>query len=166
MIKESIKIYFEADHDRLDELFRNFQKLKRVDYPKAKGFFKEFKFGLQRHIVWEEEILFPLFEQKTGLIDNGPTQVMRIEHRQIGEYLEAIHKKVQKQDPDSDEEEQMLLSLLSVHNQKEENILYPAIDTVITDTERTAAFTAMNTLPEERYKTCCGDHSKLVSLQF
>ena len=27
---------------------------------------KEFKIGLQRHIVWEESVLFPRFEHKTG----------------------------------------------------------------------------------------------------
>ncbi len=163
-MEEGIKTYFEKDHDRLDELFRNFQKLKRVDYPKAKEFFKEFKFGLQRHIVWEEEILFPLFEQKTGMT-TGPTQVMRIEHRQIGEHLEAIHKKVQRQDPDSGEEEQMLLSVLSLHNQKEEHILYPAIDKALSDAERATAFTAMKHIPEERYQGCCGGHSKRMDLE-
>jgi iron-sulfur cluster repair protein YtfE (RIC family) len=150
----NIKTYFENDHDRLDELFKNFQKLKRADYPKAKEFFKEFKFCLQRHIIWEEDILFPLFEQKTG-ITRGPTQVMRIEHSQIGEYLEAIHKKVQKQDPNSDEEEQNLLSVLFAHNQKEEHILYPTIDDLMNDAERATVFTTMSVIPEERYKVCC-----------
>jgi regulator of cell morphogenesis and NO signaling len=158
-MEENIKTYFEKDHDRLDELFRNFQKLKRVDYSKAKEFFKEFKFGLQRHIVWEEEILFPMFEQKTGMAYNGPTRVMRIEHRQIGEYLESIHKKVQQQDLNSDEEEHRLLSLLSLHNQKEEYILYPAIDKSLSDAERAAVFATMKNIPEERYKVCCGNLS-------
>jgi iron-sulfur cluster repair protein YtfE (RIC family) len=158
-MEESIKTYFEKDHDRLDELFRNFQKLKRVDYSKAKEFFKEFKFGLQRHIVWEEEILFPIFEQKTGMAYSGPTRVMRVEHEQIGKQLEAIHEKVQKRDPDSDEEEHRLLSLLSLHNQKEEYILYPAIDKSLSDAERAAVFAAMKNIPEERYKVCCGNLS-------
>jgi regulator of cell morphogenesis and NO signaling len=152
---ETISKFYEADHDRLDEAFKSFQTLKRSDYARAKEFFREFKFGLQRHIIWEEEILFPLFEEKTGMFQGGPTEVMRIEHRQIGEHLEAIHKKVKAADPNSDEEEKMLLAVLSVHNGKEENILYPAIDRAATDADRIAVFEKMESLPEERYAQCC-----------
>src|SRR6516165_10005127 len=104
----SVQTAFAADHDRLDGLLVNFQTWKRSNFEQAKEFFKEFKFGLQRHIVWEETILFPLFEQKTGMVGYGPTEVMRAEHRQIGEHLEAVHWKVQRQDPDSDPEEKAL----------------------------------------------------------
>lgn len=154
---KTITEYYEEDHDRLDDLFKKFQELKRKDYPKAKEFFREFKFGLQRHIVWEEDILFPLFETKTGMT-SGPTHVMRMEHRQIGACLEEVHKKVQKQDPNSDDEEKRLLSILGDHNLKEENVLYPAIDGAITNEERTTTFEAMKNIPEERYQTCCGGH--------
>jgi hemerythrin-like domain-containing protein len=154
MNEEGIKSYFEADHDRLDNLFKKFQELKRTDFPKAKECFKEFKLGLQRHIVWEEEILFPLFEKKTGMT-SGPTQVMRIEHRQIRDFLEAIHKKVQAQNPGSDPEESGLLAVLSAHNQKEKAILYPAIERLMSDEDRAYVFAAMKKIPEERYQICC-----------
>jgi regulator of cell morphogenesis and NO signaling len=152
----SVQTSFAADHDRLDELFVQFQKTKRLDYAKAKEFFKQFKFGLQRHIVWEESILFPIFEKKTGMFRTGPTEVMRQEHRRIGEFLEAIHKKVQQQDPNSDVEERALLDALSAHNQKEETVLYPTLDRLTNDDERTEAFMAMEKVPEEAYKMCCG----------
>jgi regulator of cell morphogenesis and NO signaling len=150
-----ISEFFEADHDRLDELFKNFQTSKRTDYPKAKEHFVNFKFGLQRHIVWEEDVLFPLFESKTGMFSGGPTAVMRAEHRQIAEHLEAIHLKVQNADPDSDMDESRLLGVLSIHNQKEEEILYPAIDRMVTDADKTATFEAIQNIPEERYLVCC-----------
>jgi iron-sulfur cluster repair protein YtfE (RIC family) len=154
----SVQTSFATDHDRLDELFVQFQNTKRSDYAKAKEFFKQFKFGLQRHIVWEESILFPLFEKKTGMFETGPTQVMRYEHRRIGALLEAIHKKVQQQDPNSDSEERALLEALSAHNQKEETVLYPTLDRLTKDVERAEAFTAMEKVPEEAYKVCCGKH--------
>jgi hypothetical protein len=81
---------------------------------------------------------------------------MRAEHREIGRRLEALHDKVRRQDTDSDPEEQSLLQALSVHNQKEENVLYPAIDQLSSAEERAAAFKAMEELPEEAYQTCCG----------
>lgn len=73
MSEPTIANYFQEDHARLDALFKAFQELKRSDYAKAKESFKEFKFGLQRHIVWEEDLLFPLWEQHTGMSDDGPT---------------------------------------------------------------------------------------------
>ena len=154
--QQTISTYYEADHDRLDELFTNFQRLKRIDFAQAKPYFREFKFGLQRHIIWEEEILFPIFEQKTGMNNGGPTFVMRQEHRLIGKHLEAIHDKVRVLDPNSDGDEEALLNVLFAHNQKEEQILYPMIDRTVTDEERSTMFETMHSLPEERYAVCCG----------
>ena len=159
--EQTISTYYEADHDRLDELFKSFQRLKRVDYAQAKPYFREFKFGLQRHIIWEEEILFPLFEQKTGITNGGPTFVMRQEHQLIGKHLEAIHDKVRVMDPDSDEDEQALLNVLFAHNQKEEQILYPMIDQAVRGDERVKVFETMHSLPEERYAVCCQQHEPI-----
>ncbi len=156
MQQPSISAVFEEDHDRLDALFGTFQAEKRRDFTKAKAAFKEFKVGLQRHIVWEEEILFPLWEQKTGMVEGGPTAVMRMEHQQIHECLEAVHKKVQDLNPNSDGEERDLLRLLEAHNLKEERVLYPGIDQVLDQTERNKVFADMKDIPEERYQSCCG----------
>ena len=155
---KTITAFYEQDHDRLDELFKTFQKLKRTDFAKAKEAFKEFKVGLQRHIVWEEDILFPLWEKETGITEGGATSVMRTEHRQIGQHLEAIHQKVEDQNPESDQEEQALLNLLGSHNMKEERVLYPGIDRVTSAGEREAVFQNMKNIPEERYNLCCGQH--------
>lgn len=154
----TVSAYYEQDHDRLDELFKTFQQLKRSDFPRAREAFKAFKVGLQRHIVWEEDLLFPLWEEKIGMSEGGPTFVMRNEHRRIGQLLEAIHDKVVEQNPGSDEEEQLLLSLLGSHNMKEERVLYPSIDQVTTAEERDAVFENMKHIPEDRYKSCCGSH--------
>ncbi|THI91150.1 MAG: hemerythrin domain-containing protein [Nitrospira sp. CG24A] len=156
--QKTITAFYEQDHDRLDELFKTFQQLKRSDFAKAKDAFTEFKVGLQRHIVWEEDILFPLWEKETGRSEEGPTVVMRAEHRQIGQHLEAIHQKVIDQNPDSDQEEQALLALLGSHNIKEERVLYPGIDRVTSAEVRETVFHDMKNIPEERYKLCCGQH--------
>jgi regulator of cell morphogenesis and NO signaling len=158
--QHTISTYFEQDHDRLDALFQSFQTLKRHDVTKATEAFKEFKFGLQRHIVWEEDLLFPLWEEKTGMSEGGPTFVMRNEHRQIGEQLEAIHQKVIEQNQESDHEEQALLKLLGSHNLKEERVLYPSIDQVTTPEECRDIFQKMKEIPEDRYRVCCGVHQR------
>ena len=144
--KAVISAYFEADHARLDTLFRSYQSLKRSDFPRAKNCFRDFLRGLQRHIVWEEEVLFPFFEQRSGMPpDAGPT---------------AVHDKVRMKNPDSDAEEAALIQVLSSHNFKEENILYPAIDQASSDADAADLFHAMESIPPERYATgCCGSHS-------
>jgi hemerythrin superfamily protein len=156
--QKTITTFYQEDHDRLDELFKTFQTLKRSDFVKAKEAFKEFKVGLQRHIVWEEELLFPMWEEKTGMIEDGPTPVMRFEHSQIKQLLDAIHQKVERQNPDTDQDEQALVNLLSSHNRKEERALYPAIDNVTNADEREKVFSDMNSIPVERYNACCNEH--------
>ncbi|MDH4155481.1 MAG: hemerythrin domain-containing protein [Nitrospira sp.] len=158
MSEQTITALYEKDHDRLDELFKTFQASKRSDFAKAKEAFKEFKVGLQRHIIWEEELLFPMWEEKTGMIEDGPTPMMRFEHEQIKKLLDAIHRKVESQDLNSDQEEQSLLDLLGSHNRKEEKALYPAIDNVTNAEERATIFSTMNSIPEDRYNACCTDH--------
>lgn len=152
----TITEFFERDHDQLDELFMTFQRLKRSDFARAKDAFQAFKSGLQRHIVWEEDLLFPLWEEKTGMSDGGPTFVMRAEHREIRSRLEAIHEKVASGNPDSDLEEQALAALLGVHNMKEERVLYPSCDQVMAGEERAEVYRKMERIPQDRYDVCCG----------
>ncbi len=154
--QKTITAFYEQDHDRLDKLFKTFQRLKRSDFSKAKEAFMEFKYGLQRHIVWEEDVLFPLWEKETGITEGGATSVMRAEHRQIGPHLEAIHRKVADQSLDSDQEEQALLNLLGSHNMKEERVLYPGINRVTSAKVRETVFQNMKNISEERYNLCFG----------
>ncbi len=144
MEERNITSFYENDHDELDHYFQEYKRLKGDDYLQAKKFFQKFEFGLQRHIAWEEEILFPLFEEKTGMKDQGPTAVMREEHKEIKEYLQKINIKVAAEDVSTGDEEQLLENLLGSHNQKEENILYPGIDQIISGSERENVFERMN----------------------
>jgi len=142
MNNSSISHHYGEDHDRLDELFQRFQTLKSSDRASAVRAFQEFHAGLERHIVWEEEILFPAFETKTGMT-SGPTQVMRWEHEQIRGFLAAIAGKLAAGADDTSDDEAGLLAVLGPHNHKEENILYPMIDQVTDGAERTQIFAEM-----------------------
>lgn len=134
------------DHDRLDDLMERFQEWKAKDSAKAKDFRSQFTLGLQRHLRWEETILFPLFEQKTG--QTGLTNTLRGEHEEIREWLAALGKKVEEHDPACDHEEKMLVEELGGHNAREEYALYPELDRLLTEDERKATFEAMATMPE------------------
>lgn len=152
----SIKSFFSADHDRLDKLFKEWQTKKYEDFASAKNAFREFLIGLRRHIEWEEKVLFPAFERKTGMTEQGPTAVMRYEHKEIKRILESIHDYVRNSNPNTGDLEEELLSVLSGHNEKEEEILYPAIDNVTDERERQEMFAAIHRISMDNTQTCCG----------
>ena len=121
----SIHEHYAADHEHLDALFHQFQSLKAAERTNAEKSFKEFKAGLERHIAWEEEILFPSFDRRFGHLQGGPTAVMRWEHQQIRQFLDAIALKLNQQDFATEEEEMGLEAVLCPHNQKEEDVTLP-----------------------------------------
>ena len=148
-MKTTILEFMSKDHDSLDNLFEEFNKLRKSDISRAKSLFLEFSVGLQAHIAWEEDILFPIFERGTGMYDTGPTAVMRMEHGHIKNFLEEISGKVLADE--LDELGIKLLEVLGSHNQKEENILYPAIDNLTNEQEKKQAIERMTELPSENF---------------
>ena len=155
MLQQSITQYYEQDHARLDTLLKEFRANKRSNLAVAEPAYRQFAAGLTRHILWEEHILFPLFDTKAGTAGMGPTAVMRMEHRQIIQLLEAILHKLEHRDVAKDSEETALVELLAAHNQKEESILYPLIDESLSDDERQEVFTKMDQITAENKTNCC-----------
>ncbi|MBU6408824.1 MAG: hemerythrin domain-containing protein [Verrucomicrobia bacterium] len=144
MQTQSINQHYTEDHQRLDDLFHEFQELKATDRRKAERLFHEFKTGLERHIVWEERILFQAFEEKFTHLQSGPTAVMRLEHQEIRRHLDAIAGKLTEENFETSEDEHALETVLCPHNHKEEGILYPMMDHVFSEQERNEMFLKMN----------------------
>lgn len=138
-----INDFMSNDHDRLDKIFLNFAQNRKNKSVKSKGLFVQFKKGLENHIGWEEEILFPLFENQIGMNGAGPTAVMRIEHKEIKKCLNEILKKIAKNNYETNKVENKLIEILSDHNNKEEMILYPWIDNSISKAVRIKSLTQM-----------------------
>ena len=139
--------FMSVDHDRLDNKIRMYSTEKLIDIVRAESIFLFFKSELERHIIWEEDILFPVFERKTGIKDGGPTSVMRMEHIQIKDHLQKIQRKLRaKKIQDPCGEEVALFKLLESHNQKEENILYPGIDNLTSEQEKEQMIKQMSTI--------------------
>ena len=121
--------YLTADHRRLDLLFHGLiQAIKEgKTLEHQQSLFHLFKAGLLRHMHWEETILFPIFEESTGM-KQGPTMVMCSEHEEMRTILVYIESELDKGfNVDLLAE---LANCLAAHNQKEEQILYPAIDQI------------------------------------
>jgi uncharacterized protein (DUF2249 family) len=138
--KRTVTEFLQSDHSRLDRLYDSFTAaIKEGEWESAATGFAEFNHGLRRHIRGEEEILFPLFEEKTGMTEAGPTHVMKTEHIDIKETLEKIENAIARQEAEGALQDSNRLRLtLGDHNMKEENILYPESDSFISEAERAA----------------------------
>ncbi len=121
--------YLSNDHRRLDALFGEAIALaRRGASAEAAGRAAEFRAGLERHIRWEEEILFPIFEDRTGS-SMGPTSVMRAEHRELLALLQGWSGAAPAQVSETlQRTADAIAELLGQHNMKEEQVLYPRTD--------------------------------------
>ena len=128
------------DHARLDGLEQAATEAwKAAQERAASRFHLRFAFGLQRHIRFEESVLFPAFERTTGLdADRGPTAVMRLEHRMIEERLAEIRDAAARCVPPAERSRADLIEILEMHDTKEENILYPMLDRALDPREADA----------------------------
>lgn len=122
--------YLEADHRRLDAIVSRVQaSLQAGSLGEAAEAFAEFSCGLGRHIDVEEKVLFPAFEQMTGMTNAGPTFVMRGEHVELRQLMSDVTRTIGAADvAGAGKAIERLVEALGVHNVKEERVLYPAAD--------------------------------------
>lgn len=134
----TITEYLQTDHKRLDVIFNAvLEAVKTGQWTEAASSWAEFSLGLKRHIKIEEELLFPAFEEKTGMTDAGPTFVMKMEHTDIKELIDKITAAAAGKDSEGiSNATYTLANILADHNMKEEHILYPESDSFLTDSER------------------------------
>lgn len=70
-------------HKECDELFAQAEEsVANGNWEQGTILWNEFAADLEKHFSREESILFPEFEEATGML-GGPTQMMRMEHEQI-----------------------------------------------------------------------------------
>ena len=130
---DTITSFLTEDHRYADTLFA------AATEAAAKGAWREcgehlvrFRAALESHMKIEEEVLFPAFEQATG-IDAGPTAVMRSEHQQLLKALDAINTaRVASDAQQYGSLAHSFLDLLNMHSAKEETVLYPMCDRLVT----------------------------------
>jgi uncharacterized protein (DUF2249 family)/hemerythrin-like domain-containing protein len=126
------------DHDRLDTLEQEaFAARAAGEHQRGAATYALFARGLRRHIAFEEHVLFPEFEARTGFTpEQGPTAVMRAEHRQIEALVEQIARTIGDPAASVGALRQRLHEILGAHNMKEEQVVYPGTDQAMTPEER------------------------------
>ena len=124
----------QQNHRDCDELFVRVEAgASEGNWDDAARDFDDYNNSVERHLVMEEQVLFPAFEAATGNTE-GPTVIMRMEHEQMRGLL-----KVLKSCLDSQDQQQFLgltetlMMLTQQHNMKEEQMLYPMTDQALSD---------------------------------
>jgi len=127
---ESISSYMQQDHVLIDGIAeRAVAAAKSGDWAVLERDGLDFLRRLRRHIEMEEQVLFPAFEERTGMSAAGPSVVMRMEHEQMQPILEQMEQAVAARDGAAYQHaSKALLDILVPHNMKEEEMMYPMID--------------------------------------
>jgi len=156
-MNNEISRFLGREHKQLEKIFKEFQKGKKKDFTKARGYFIRFKCDLMRHMELEEEVLFAYYEKKSGKSKMGATSIMRQEHKRLRQIIHIIYDKILEEDFEIDEEEKELIFILESHHIKEEESLYPAIDIVTTEEEKKEIFSRLKNYSKEGCKACFED---------
>jgi len=129
---ETISEYLSSDHHRCDDLFALAEEVAGYgNWERTAAEFGAFLESMRHHFAMEEEVLFPAFEERTGM-SMGPTQIMRMEHQQMRGLFDAMAQAVANRDQDDFlGQAETLLVLMQQHNLKEEQILYHMADQVL-----------------------------------
>lgn len=129
---ETISRYLGTDHKRCDEFFAQAETAVAATlWTNAEQAMSAFCEALELHFAMEEQVLFPEFEEAVGS-NEGPTAVMRMEHRQMREILSMLNDCLARHDVDGFlGYSETLNTLMQQHNMKEEGILYLMTDRVL-----------------------------------
>jgi hemerythrin-like domain-containing protein len=130
----TIRELMSDDHRACDDSFVAVEKaVGDGAWEVATAAFTHFSQSMLSHFETEESVLFPAFEARTGM-RMGPTQVMRGEHSQMRELIEAAEAALLARDAsDYSGYAETLLIMMQQHNMKEENVLYPMCDQHLAD---------------------------------
>ncbi len=135
-MSSTINLFMAAHHKECDELFAQAeQAVSEGDWEDGLFRWQAFADELEKHFTREEQILFPEFEQATGMT-GGPTQMMRMEHEQMRSLVNEINKVGTARDMDQFLGlSESLMVTMQQHNMKEEQILYPMTDQSLTNAQ-------------------------------
>lgn len=117
------------DHRVCDDSFAAAEEaVANKQWDRARELFGKFQAAMTRHLAMEEEVLFPAFEDRTGM-SAGPTQVMRMEHEQMRSLIAGMAAALAAGNESAYLGAAETLNMLTQqHNLKEENMLYPMSD--------------------------------------
>ncbi len=125
----TISDFLAPDHKRCDNLFAIAEAaVANGDWDSIEACFFVFRNAMLHHFAMEEEVMFPAFEERTGM-RQGPTAVMRTEHLQMNDLFKQLSEGIARKDADAYlGDADTLLIIMQQHNVKEEQMLYQMAD--------------------------------------
>lgn len=128
-MSETISSFLTHDHRACDEEFAVLENtVASENWAEVEKVFKKFTSDMQHHFDMEEKVMFPQFEDKTGMTC-GPTQMMRMEHQQMIQIMGDMKADVEAKNKDHFFGlSETLMMLIQQHNMKEEQMLYRMAD--------------------------------------
>jgi hemerythrin-like domain-containing protein len=135
----TITDYLKDDHRLCDELLSRMEhEVVNKNWEAAEERFRLFHENMERHLAMEETVLFPAFEEATGVSPmSGPTAVMRSEHLQIRGLMMRMVDCLNRRDMAGLIGHGETFSImLGQHNVKEEAVLYPMADRALSEKRR------------------------------
>lgn len=138
--------YLGNDHRACDDLFAQAEEAAgNGAWDRARELFGKFQAAMDHHLAMEEEVLFPAFEERTGM-RAGPTQVMCMEHEQMRALIDDMAAAARAGNASAYlGASETLNMLMQQHNLKEENMLYPMADHAL-GAERETVIHSMETV--------------------
>jgi hemerythrin-like domain-containing protein len=128
----SIGDFMSRGHKDCDQAFARAEESAGADWSATETGFRIFLRSMQYHFAMEEEVLFPAFEEQTGMSGGGPTETMRVEHEQMRRLFDEMQQAVAARDANQYLGlAETLMLLMQQHNMKEEGMLYPMMDEVL-----------------------------------
>jgi hemerythrin-like domain-containing protein len=128
---ESITNTLSNEHADCDKQFVQAEEsVAKKQWDVALTQFNEFRTAMEEHFAREQVVLFPRVEEHIG--PTGPTQVMRMEHEQMRQVFNNMEDSLAQRDGEQYLGlSETLLMLMQQHNAKEEQILYPMSDQML-----------------------------------
>ena len=125
----NISSFLTSDHRACDEEFANLENAVALDnWEDSQVKLNKFITDLLHHFDMEEKVMFPKFEEVTGMTQ-GPTMIMRMEHDQMRQLLKDLQEDLEKKDRNHFfGVSESLMMLMQQHNMKEEQMLYSMAD--------------------------------------
>lgn len=143
-----------SDHQNilthLDDLEKAINQPK-ISHAKVEKFLRFTETFAEPHHQKEEQVLFPALEKKGIPNQGGPIGMMLLEHATERDYLAKMREALQKNNEAKlKENTQAVISLLRDHIYKEENILYPCAQDVLTKKELASLASQCKSISERR----------------
>lgn len=131
----TIKDFMTNKHRECDHLLTQAEDLlDKGEFEDAQKKYNAFKDEALLHFTMEEEYLFPMLEEKSGMGSMGPTNVMRMEHAQAKSLFEKMDDAYNEHDTDrAFSLGESMNILLQQHNLKEEQMLYTMMNSALAE---------------------------------